>query len=152
MADGRRFRLDQVLRLEQQQEEIKQRELSTLAHQRRVAHEALQTLLKQAQELRDSLSGRLAGPVDAAELAATGAYLDAIAESIRSHEDVMRRLEEQVLGSRDELVEILKRRRMLEELRDRHAAEQAADAARREQRAADDLTSTRASRQAKEAR
>lgn len=152
MPDRRAFRLDQVLRHEQQQEEIKQRELSALAQQRRLAHEALQTLVRQSHELRDSFSGRRAGQVDAAELEATGTYLEAIAESIRTHEDVMRQLEEQVLGSREELVGILKRRQMLERLRDRQAAEHAVEDGRREQRESDDLTSGRTLRQSREAR
>ena len=143
MPSDREFPLSQVLWREQQQEEIKQRELSALAQQRSVAHGALQTLLRQAQELRATLSGRVGARVDAAALATAETYFDAMTESIRAHEDVMRQLEEQVLGSREELVEILKRRRMLEQLRDRHAAQQAADDERREQQAADDMTSAR---------
>lgn len=152
MPGDREFRLHQVLWREQQQEEIKQRELSTLAQQRSVAHEALQTLLRQAQELRATLSGRIGARVDAGELATAETYLEAVTQSIRAHEDVMRQLEEQVLGSRGELVEILKRRRMLEQLRDRHAAELAADDERREQRAADDMTSARETRATQSAR
>ncbi len=155
MPSDRKFRLDQVLQRERQQEEIKQRELSVLGQQRRVAQDAVQALLRQARELRTTLRGRIGARVDAAELATAETYLHAMADAIRGHEDVMRQLEEQVVGSRDELVEILKRRRMLEQLRDRHAADLAAEDGRREQRDADDLTSARTSgvtRQAREAR
>ena len=152
MPGDREFRLGQVLWREQQQEEIKQRELSALAQQRNVAHEALQTLLRQAAELRATLGGGIGARVDAAALATAENYFDAVTQSIRAHEDVMRQLEEQVLSSRGELVEILKRRRMLEQLRDRHAAELTADDERREQRAADDMTSARGTRATRSAR
>ena len=152
MANPREFRLRQVLELEQSQEEAKQLELSSLQQQRREAEQQIQALYEAAEQLRRSVAAPRGGRVDPAELVAAGAYLDGIAESIRAHEAVTQHLETQVLASREQLVEILRRRRMLEHLRDRHAADLAASDERRERNAADELSSGRVARQAKEAR
>ena len=152
MPSSREFRLRQVLEVEQSQEEAKQLELSSLAQQRREAQQQLQALQQQADEMRRAIAARPGGRVDPAELVAAGAYLDGIAESIRSHEAVTRELETQVLQSREQLVEILRRRRMLEHLRDRHAADLAAIDERKDRNDADEMSSLRAARDAREAR
>ena len=151
MTNRKEFRLVQVLERERQQEELKQRELSSLAQQRRGAQEALQALLRQAQELRETMARRRRERIDAAQLDQARSYLDSMAESIRQQEDVMRALEEQVLSSREALVETLRRKRMLERLQGRHEAEVSADEQRREGLAADELTAVRRAWQTREA-
>ena len=140
------FRLGQVLDHERQQEELAQRELSALGQQRRLATDALHSLLQQTQQLRDSIVRRRRERLDAAELEAARAYLDAMAESIRQQEDVVQTLEEQVLGSREALLEIVRRKRMLEGLQDRHEAGISAGEARKEQLAADEASANRLAR------
>ena len=151
MTNRKEFRLVQVLERERQQEELKQRELSSLAQQRRGAQEALQALLRQAQELRETMTRRRRERIDAAQLDQARSYLDSMAESIRQQEDVMRALEEQVLSSREALVETLRRKRMLERLQGRHEAEVSAGEQRREGLAADELTAVRRAWQTREA-
>ena len=148
---GRKFRLQQVLEHRRQVEQQKQQELAGLARQRSLADEAMQLLQRQAAEVQRALGEQAERYVDVAKLQATRSYLEAVEGSIARQRATVDGIEEQVLQSRDELVEILKEKNMLEQLESKHAAGLAADRDRRESRETDDLTSARFVRRQREA-
>ncbi len=152
MSPSNKFRLEQVLRHTLRQEEQKQLELRTLTEEERRLHEQLAQLReKEDQQLR-ALSERSQGrSIDLAELDATLAYLAAIEGSIGEQLDVVADVESKVLDSREQLIEILKEKQSLENLKQRQLDAAASEAGRRESREMDDMTSARFVRRAREA-
>ncbi len=120
MSPSNEFRLEQVLRHTLRQEEQKQLELRTLTEEERRLHEQLAQLREQAEQQLHALSERSRDrSIDPAELDATFAYLSAIEGSIGEQLDVMADVESKVLDSRDQLIEILKEKQSLENLKQR---------------------------------
>lgn len=152
MSPSNEFRLEQVLRHTLRQEEQKQLELRTLTEEERRLHQQLAQLReKEDQQLR-ALSERSRGrSIDLAELDATLAYLSAIEGSIGEQLDVVADVESKVLDSREQLIEILREKQSLENLKQRQLDAAASEANRRESKEMDDMTSARFVRRAREA-
>ncbi len=152
MSPSNEFRLEQVLRHTLRQEEQKQLQLRTLTEEERRLREQLAQLReKEDQQLR-ALSGRSRGrSIDLAELDATLAYLSAIEGSIGEQLDVVADVESKVLDSREQLIEILREKQSLENLKQRQLDAAASEADRRESKEMDDMTSARFVRRAREA-
>ena len=146
-AEG--FRLEQVLRVARSKEEQAQQHLAQLAAERERAHAQLRALreqeLQQLSALRDRGQAR---SLDPAAHDHARAYLERLAGWIHERSGQVVSVDEQVLASRGELLELLRERRSLELLKERQEAEQAREGARREQKQADDATSTRFVRRA----
>ena len=152
MSPSNKFRLEQVLRHTLRQEEQKQLELRTLTEEERRLHEQLAQLReKEDQQLRTLSERSRDRSIDLAELDATLAYLSAIEGSIGEQLDVVADVESKVLDSREQLIEILKEKQSLENLKQRQLDAAASEADRRESREMDDNTSARFVRRAREA-
>lgn len=145
------FRLEQVLRHAQRQEEQKQLELKSLAGEERRLRDQLASLRdRERAQIRSLIDGGRDGPIDPAEMDDALAYLDAIAGRIGERLGAVEGVKTRVTESREQLVELLKETRTLENLKQQAAAEAAADERRREARATDDLTSARFARRRRE--
>ena len=145
------FRLEQVLQHAQRQEEQKQLELKSLAGEERRLREQLASLRdRERAQIRSLTDGSRDGPIDAAEIDAALAYLAAIAGRIGEQLGAVEGVETRVTESREQLVELLKETRALENLKQQAAEQAAAEEQRREARATDDLTSARFARRARE--
>lgn len=144
-----KFRLQSVLDLKQRLEDAQQRELATLTQQRLRAEEALQYLARQQHEQEEALASRVNGGqlhVDGVRSAL--AYIEGVRASITAERDRAAALEARIRDSRTRLTEIARERNVLERLRERHLEAETVEAGRRDQRAADELTSQRYARQA----
>ena len=151
MSPSNEFRLEQVLRHTLRQEEQKQLELRTLTEEeRRLLEQLAQLREKEHQQLRTLSERGRERSIDPAELGATLAYLSAIEGSIDEQLDVVADVESKVLDSREQLIEILKEKQSLENLKQRQLDEAASEADRRASREMDDITSARFVRRARE--
>ncbi len=152
MSPSNKFRLEQVLRHTLRQEEQKQQELRTLTEEERRLQEQLAQLReKEDQQLRTLSERSRDRSIDLAELDATLAYLSAIEGSIGEQLDVVADVESKVLDSREQLIEILKEKQSLENLKQRQLDAASSEADRRESKEMDDITSARFVRRAREA-
>lgn len=146
------FRLEEVLRRARQQEEQKQLELKTLTDEQRRLNERLAGLHeKEEHQLRTMAARYRAGGIEPAEIDAALTYLSSIELSITDHLDVAAGVQARVLESRDQLIEILREKQSLQNLKRRHQDAAAIEDGRREAKADDDMTSVRFARRAKEA-
>lgn len=144
-----KFRLQSVLDLKQRLEDAQRLELANLAQQRLRAEEALQLLGRQEQEQEEALARRVrAGHLRPDEVTAALAYVDGIRASIGAQRDRAAQLEDRIRESRARLTEVARERHVLERLRERYLEDAAIEEGRRDQRAADELTSQRYARQA----
>ena len=151
MSPSNEFRLEQVLRHTLRQEEQKQLELRTLTEEeRRLLEQLAQLREKEHHQLRTLSERSRERSIDPAELGATLAYLSAIEGSIDEQLDVVADVESKVLDSREQLIEILKEKQSLENLKQRQLDEAASEADRRASREMDDITSARFVRRARE--
>lgn len=144
MTPARGFRLQQVLDHKARLEELQEQELAVLAQQRHAAEDALRLLQQQAEEQRVTLAARDAtGRLDLGQRYTAFAYIEHVELAIRAQRDQCSALEARVLASRAALVEVRKETRMLERLRERHAAEAAVEADRREAAETDEMNAQR---------
>ena len=147
-AEG--FQLEQVLRVARGKEEQAQQHLAQLAAERERARAQLRALREQEWQQLATLRDRgQVGSLDPAEHDNARAYLERLATWIVERAGQVASVDEQVLASRGELLELLRERRSLELLKERQEAEQAREGERREQRQEDDATSTRFVRRAR---
>lgn len=146
MARNHQRSLMQVLEHKRQVEEQKQRELHVLSQQRHVVEDALRTLRQQAVGQLEAMTGADGATIDPAERTSALAYLDSVEGRIVQQRDLLLELESKVVASRDELIEVLKDRQMLERVQERRASRQEQEDQRREANEADDQTSARLSR------
>ncbi len=152
MSPSNKFRLEQVLRHTLRQEEQKQLELRTLTEEERRLHDQLAQLReKEDQQLRTLSERSRDRSIDPVALDATLAYLSAIEGSIGEQLDVVADVESKVLDSREQLIEILKEKQSLENLKQRQLDAAASEADLRESKEMDDITSARFVRRAREA-
>ncbi|MFA7297238.1 MAG: flagellar export protein FliJ [Dehalococcoidia bacterium] len=144
-----KFRLQTVLDLKQRLEDAQQRELGMLTQQRLRAEEALQYLAAQEREQEEALASRVhGGRLHIDEVRSAMSYIDGVRASIVAQRDRAAELEARIRDSRTRLTEIARERNVLERLRERHTESEAVESGRRDQRAADELTSQRYARQA----
>lgn len=144
-----KFRLQTVLDLKQRLEDAQQRELGMLTQQRLRAEEALQYLAVQEREQEEALATRVhGGRLHIDEVRSAMSYIEGVRASIAAQRDRAAELETRIHDSRMRLTEIARERNVLERLRERHAETEAVETGRRDQRAADELSSQRYARQA----
>jgi flagellar FliJ protein len=142
------FRLQPLLDHTEQREERKTRELAALAAEARLAQEALETLHQEREERLRALEATRGRGFDAMAYERAVQYLEHLAYSIDRQSALLDEVTARVLGSRDELLEILREKRSLERLREHREADEALEEGRREARTVDDMTSARYARRA----
>lgn len=142
------FSLKQVLEYRRQMENQKQRELGQRQQLRDEAARALQALQQHQQESerQAAIGGQGRHVLDPAEREATLAYLGAVEQQIDEQRSLVETLDEEVLASREQLVEVLKEKQMLERLQERREAEAITEENRQESRAADEHNTNRVAR------
>ena len=148
---ARPFRLQSLLEHKRQQEEQQTLALASLDAQYRAVREALEALrLEEEQQLVQIATLAQGGRLDAEQYRTAISYLDRLEGSIAQQTEALTEAEERVLESRDALVGILKEKRSLERLREKHATEATLEEGRREAGRVDDITSARYARRAGE--
>lgn len=143
------FSLKQVLEYRRQMEHQKQRELGQRQRHRDEAAQTLRALQQHQQESEQQAAlggGGQRRVLDPAEREATLAYLDAVEQQIDEQRSLVDTLEDEVLATREQLVEVLKDKQMLERLQERREAEALAEERRQESRVADEQTTNRVAR------
>ncbi len=139
----RRRGLDSVLRLKQREEERKTLELATIAREEHGTREALRLLREKHHAQIRQLADAAARSIDPMRLEASRAYLHSLDGSIDLQRTHLVAVEQRVLESKDQLIEILKERRSLEMLEARHVAEERAEDGRRERNQNDEMNTQR---------
>lgn len=152
MSPPDEFRLEQVLEFRRRQEERQHLELKVLSEEeRRLSGQLADLRAKEDQQLLTLAERSRSGLIEPTEFDAALAYLDAIEGSIDEQIDVVAQVQAKVLESREALIDILREKQVLENLKQRQAAAAAQEANRRESKATDDITSARFVRRAREA-
>lgn len=133
-------------------EELAQMEHNTAATEERQLREQIARLREQQQAQLRTLSERArAGEISPVQQAQAMQYVDRIGGSIDTQLDVMAQVQVQVLETREALIEVLREKKTLEQLKQNQLAAEASERARREANTADEMTMARFARQAKEA-
>lgn len=139
----RRRGLDSVLRLKQREEERKTIELATIAEEERHVRDELQLLREKHHAQLSQIAEAAARAIDPMELEASRAYLHSLDGSIDVQRTHLVAVEQRVLESKDQLIEILKERKALEMLEERHVTEERAEDGLRERNQNDEMNTQR---------
>ena len=142
----RRRGLDSVLRLKQREEERKTLELATISEEERHSREALRLLREKHHAQLRQIAEAAAGAVDPMRLQDARTYLHALDGFIDDQLMHLTAVEQRVLESKDQLIEVLKERRSLELLEERHVADERAENGRRERNQNDEMNTQRYAR------
>ncbi len=139
----RRRGLDSVLRLKQREEERKTLELATIAEEERRVREALRLLREKHHAQVRQIAEATARSIDPMQLEGSRAYLSSLDGSIDAQRTHLVAVEDRVLESKDQLIEILKERKSLEMLEERQMAEERAEDGLRERNQNDEMNTQR---------
>lgn len=147
MAPPEEFRLEQVLQHTMRREEQEQVALSAVSREEQRQRERLERMRERlARQLRFVAEQTARSALDPAGAESAQRYLGTLEDSIDAQADIVSQMESRVLESRDQLVDTLKEKQSLEHLKQQQLAREAIEAARREAKAMDDITSARFAR------
>lgn len=133
-----KFRLDSVLRQAEQHEERVKLELTWLRTQKQAKETHLRRLTDERVALRTAIIDDAAGKTDFDHLEACQRHIQELDENRASKQMEIVRLDESIAAKTDDLVEAMRRRQMLENLRERDKHEYDLAATRLETRLLDD--------------
>lgn len=147
MTPPEEFRLEQVLQHTRRREEQQQLALSLLSREEHRQRERLKRMRERlGRQLRFVAERTARSALDPAEAESARHYMGTLEDSIEAQTDIVAQMESRVLESRDQLVDTLREKRSLEHLKEKQAARAAREAARREAKEMDDITSARFAR------
>lgn len=133
------FKLQTALNLKQKEEDRVKEELQRLTAMRREALDKLAVLGGELCQLEDRLRRHQDARVDVAEIKRCLAYLPVMRDKILRQEEIIRQIEADMDKTRQLLVEIMRRRKVLEKLKERHYAQYQLEVTREEQKIIDEM-------------
>lgn len=142
-----RFRLEAVLQVRRRQEDMQKQVLGQKLNQLELNQKHLQELIWQQQQHFSRMRKLQQGQLKLRELEASGDYALVLKEDIANQQIKVRVCEEQVDQARKELLEIVKARKILEKLKEKHLEEYNLEALREDQKLIDEMAGMAFARQ-----
>lgn len=133
------FKLQTALNLKIKEEDRVKEELRRLTNRCQEEFDVLAALEERLGQLEDRLRRRQEARVDVAEIQRCLDYLPVMKDRILRQKEVIRRIKEEIEKTRQELVEIMRERKVLEKLRERHFAQYLVEVNREEQKIIDEM-------------
>ncbi|HEX3031766.1 MAG TPA: flagellar export protein FliJ [Bacillota bacterium] len=133
------FRLESVLEVRRHQEDMQKQVLSQKLNQLDLSQRQLQELFGKRQQHFARIRELQMGQLNIRELEVSGDYVLVLEEEIANQELKVRFCEEQVELARAELLEIVKARKILEKLKEKHYEEYHLEALREDQKLIDEM-------------
>lgn len=133
------FKLQTALNLKLKEEEQVKEELRCLMDRHRAALNVLAALEGQLGQLEDRLRQFQESTVDVEEIQRCLGYLPVMRDKILRQKEVIRQIEAEIDQTRQALVEIMRRRKVLEKLKERHFTQYQLEANREEQKIIDEM-------------
>ena len=143
MMAGFKFRYDTLLRHRRGIEDQRQRDLAQLMRSRMIFHNELSRMQKTITESKRQLGDTLIGKVNVDRVGQFARYSGQV--EVRGRQLIMRlaQLEKRIVGAREKLLEAVRQRKALEQLRDKDHLAWRRELERREIAELDDLTTQR---------
>jgi flagellar FliJ protein len=141
-----RFKLQAVLDQRKAREDRLLAELGELRREESAEVARLAMLTGQLEQSCEAMSEAYARSAPANELALRDEHLEALRDDVRLQELTLQTVRERVEAKRQEVVEAVKDRRLIETLRDKQEQTYVLEMARAEQRMLDDMASVRYAR------
>lgn len=133
------FKLQTALNLKQKEEDRVKEDLQRLTARRSEAVEKLAVLVDELCQLEDRLRRHQEDRVDVAEIKRCLNYLPVMRDRIMRQEEIIRQIENEMDKTRQLLVEIMRRRKVLEKLKEKHYAQYQLEVSREEQKIIDEM-------------
>jgi flagellar FliJ protein len=133
------FKLQTALNLKQKEEDRVKEELQRLTARRREELNRLAVLEGELGQLEDRVRRHQDARVDVAEIKRCLDYLPVMRDRISRQQEIIRQIEADMDKTRQLLVEIMRRRKVLEKLKERHYAQYQLEVTREEQKIIDEM-------------
>lgn len=133
------FRLEAVLEVRRRQEDMQKQVLSQRLNQLELSQSRLQELFRQQQQHFSRIRELQHGQLQLRELEASGDYALVLKEEIANQQMKVEMCKEQVEQARAELLEIVKARKILEKLKEKHFEQYNLEALREDQKLIDEM-------------
>jgi len=138
-----RFTLQAPLEHAKYVEERLTLELGRLLEHLRAEREKIESLTRRRAQQQTRLARECEGALDLEQIRRRQRHIDALAEAIERQQAVIAAAQQAVNDKREEVVAAMKRRKVLERLRERRQQEHDREMQRQEQRSADEIAVTR---------
>lgn len=139
MATTFRFRLDHLLGIRRQKEELAQRDLAVAQLAVAERHKSINFLLGQQEQAKADLRAAQEGAVEMGRLKLADEYVSSLARLVRREQETLHDLVKVELDRRREVVEARKAVRVLERFRERQLARKRAELNLEERKFLDDV-------------
>lgn len=134
-----KFKLQSVLEYRINVEEKIQGEFSDANRRLEEQKEVLKAFIEERENLMNDLRNMQKGVLKADDISTAIAYVENIREKEKNQKEVIDQAAQQVEAKRLELVEAVKNRKVMENLRDKHAAEYLKNVSEMEQKSSDEM-------------
>ncbi len=134
-----KFKLQSVLEYRINVEEKVQGEFSDANRRLEEQKSVLTALIAERESLMNDLRNMQKGAMKADDITTMIAYVENIREKEKNQKEVIQQAGQQVEAKRLELVEAVKNRKVMENLRDKHAAEYLKNLSEMEQKSSDEM-------------
>ncbi|MDQ5988342.1 MAG: hypothetical protein CSYNP_04102 [Syntrophus sp. SKADARSKE-3] len=135
-----RFRLESVLNARRAHEDKLLREFSEKSRELEKAKQALEALIAERMESIDRLKKIQDQTVAAAEIGMYTSYIDALQGRVEHQQKVVAKAEEALEAKRQEVLEAVKNRKIMENLKERHRLEYETSMDHKERKVLDEIS------------
>ncbi len=138
-----KFRLESILSLKKNIEEMRKKELAEAYQQKQVLVDQKETLEQAETQLQNQLVTELNGQINASNIAVVCNYKKTVANSIVKVEKDIAKSEKNILNKQQNLVEAMKSRKILDNLKEMDFQQQMLEFRQEEQKLADEIVGYR---------